>query len=52
MTKPFSWFNDKTAEHYIGTYIAPKILEKNKEKYKCLLGYVKLEYIISQCIYI
>ena len=52
MTKPYSWFNDKAAEHYIGTYTAPKILEKNKDKYKCLLGYVKLEYIISQCIYI
>ena len=52
MTKPLSWFNDKKADHYSGTYIKPKILEKNKEKYKCLLGYIKLEYLISQCIYI
>jgi hypothetical protein len=52
ITKPLSWFNDKKADHYSGTYIAPKILEKNKEKYKCLLGYVKLDYLISQCIYI
>jgi hypothetical protein len=52
MSKPVSWFNNKVAEHYNGTYIAHKILEKNKDKYKCLLGYVKMEYLISHCIYI
>lgn len=52
MTKPHSWFNNKTSEHYNGKYITKDSFTNATENYKCLLCYIKLEYLIAQCIYI
>lgn len=52
ITKPYEWFTNKKAEHYCGKHISRDTFDNNKAKYKCLLAYVKLEYLISQCIYI
>ena len=47
--KPIFYFNDKSREYYFGSILADKTFEKAKE-IKFMLGIIKLEYVILQCV--
>jgi hypothetical protein len=47
--KDFDWFNDKNNSSYFGLHTTEKQYETAKIN-KCMLGLVKLDFLISHCV--
>lgn len=51
LQKPIDWFNKKTEDQYYGLSIqADSNIYLKAVENRCMLGLIKLEYLISQCI--
>ena len=50
LEKPIQWFNDKKQDYYYGTILSEATYNKAREA-ECMIGLVKLQYLINHCLH-
>ena len=50
LEKPIQWFNDKKQDYYYGTILSEATYNKARE-FECMIGLVKLQYLINHCLH-
>jgi len=50
LEKPIQWFNDKKQDYYYGTILSEATYNKAREV-ECMIGLVKLQYLINHCLH-